>query len=306
MPPIPAAPTRPAAPAGGPRHRPQWLLAVGAALGLAAAAGGLLSRSGTASRLPDEAAASVNERVVRRDELARALSALAADRRAPLGPEERRHVLDRLIEEELLVQRGLELGLAEHDRRVRADLVSAVVQAVVSEASVAEPSRAELEAFYQEHRDYFTTPGRLRVARVFVRAPGTSRDGEEGRAVEAARRLRAGEDTETVRSSLGDPEVAPLPDELLPPAKLREYIGPTALRVALELEPGGVSEPLRSPEGIQVIRLVEREAPSVPGLAEIEPEVRAELRRRAGDAALRGYLVELRERADVRLAPDLP
>ena len=44
----------------------------------------------------------------------------------------------------------------------------------------------------------------------------------------------------------------------------------------------------------------------MPPLDEIREEVRAELRRRAGDAALRAYLDELRARADVRVADALP
>ena len=73
----------------------------------------------------------------------------------------------------------------------------------------------------------------------------------------------------------------------------------------MQLEPGGVSDPVRSATGYHVIQLVDREKGRVPLLAEIEGEVRAELVRRAGDRALREYLDELRERADVRIAPTL-
>ena len=41
--------------------------------------------------------------------------------------ENMQRVLDRMIDEELLGQRGLDLGLVRADRRVRADLVSAVI-----------------------------------------------------------------------------------------------------------------------------------------------------------------------------------
>jgi len=37
--------------------------------------------------------------------------------------------------------------------------------------------------------------------------------------------------------------VSPLPDAALPPAKLLDYLGPTALRAALTLAPGAVGEP---------------------------------------------------------------
>ena len=103
-----------------------------------------------------------------------------------------------------------------------------------------------------------------------------------------------------VARELGDPVLPPLPDTLMSPVKLRDYLGPTPLRSALALEPGGVSEPVRSSVGWHVLQLVEREERHTPPFEEIEEEVRAEMRRRAGDSALREYLDELRSRTDVR------
>jgi parvulin-like peptidyl-prolyl isomerase len=287
-------------------RRTLLLLGLGALIGLAAAAAGILQGS-AAPGLPDGAVATVNGTPIRLEEYERALAAVAGDRRAPIGDAERRHVLDRLIEEELLVQRGLELGLAEHDRRVRGDLVSAVIQAVVSESEADEPDDAALAAFYEENRDYFARSGRLEVRQLLVRGP-PSRDESEARARagDAVRRLRAGEPFEAVDEALGDRAVAPPPADLLPLAKLREYLGPSAARVAQALEPGEISEPLRGAAGYQVLRLERREAASAPPLEEIRDDVRRELVRRAGDRALRSYLDELRERAELRLTPTLP
>jgi len=290
------------------QRRARGLLGLGAALGLLLAAAGIL-RSGVdaSGTLPEAAVASVNGTLVRREAYERAVQALAADRRDPIGEAEKRHVLERLVDEELLVQRGLELGLAQHDRRVRGDLVSAVIQAVVSQSEAEEPDGDAIEAFYAEQRDYFARSGRLEVRQILVKGP-PARDEEDARArsAEAAARLRDGEPFEAVDEALGDRAVAPLPADLLPAAKLREYLGPTATRAALELEPGAVSEPQRSSAGYHVLQLVRREPGAVPPLEEIREEVRAELRRRRGDAALRAYLEELRERADLRLAPALP
>ena len=105
-------------------------------------------------------------------------------------------------------------------------------------------------------------------------------------------------------SELGDPPVAPLPDTLVPPAKLREYLGPTALRTVLELAPGEVSAPARSSAGYHVFELVDREAPVAPPLGDMEDEVRAEFLRQASDRALGRYLDMLEGAADIRIASD--
>ena len=289
------------------RARGSVLLAIGAGAGVALAASGLVASSVTRGRgLPPGAVARVNGTLLRADDYARSLDALERDRRASREPADRRLVLDRLIDEELLVQRGLELGLARQDARVRRDLTAAVIDAVVTEHEDGTPPDAELEAFYRRERDFFARPGRLRVRQLWCRAD-TAADAPsaEARARAAAASLRAGEDFAGVRARLGDPEIAPLPDALLSPAKLLDHLGPTALRAALELEAGAVSDPVRSATGYHVLQVIEREAEWVPPREEVADEVVAEYRRRRGERALRAYLDGLRARAEVEIAPAL-
>ena len=289
------------------RARGSVLLAIGAGAGVALAATGLVASSVTRGRaLPSGAVARVNGTLLRADDYARSLDALERDRRAGREPADRRLVLDRLIDEELLVQRGLELGLARQDARVRRDLTAAVIDAVVTEHEDGTPPDAELEAFYRRERDFFARPGRLRVRQLWCRAD-TAADAPsaEARARAAAASLRAGEDFAGVRARLGDAEIAPLPDALLSPAKLLDHLGPTALRAALELEAGAVSDPVRSATGYHVLQVIEREAEWVPPREEVADEVVAEYRRRRGERALRAYLDGLRARAAVEIAPSL-
>jgi len=260
--------------------------------------------SGGSGRLPDGAVARVNETLIRTEEYERLLAALESDRRTPLGDEDRARVLDRLIEEELLVQHALALGLARSDRRVRADLVSAVLGSLAAATDGYEPDEDEIQAFYAENRDFFAGPGRLWVRQVFVAVDGAGEEAAAARAARASERLRAGEPIDRVREELGSPEVAPLPDTPLPPAKLREYLGPTALLAALDLAPGQTSDPIRSAQGYHVLSLVERDPGGAPPLEEIVPQVRAELRRRSDDRLLRERLDQLRAAADVVVEQD--
>lgn len=287
------------------RRRPIWLLAAGALTGAVIAALGLTAPPPSAG-LPAGAVAVVNGEAIRADEYARSVQALATDRREPLGDDDRRRVLERLIEEELLVQRGLALGLARSDRRVRSDLTATVIDGVVSDANERQPREEEIAAFYAANRDLFAGPGRIRLRQVFIRVTQPNDPLAETHARDAARRVRAGEPIEQVAAAIGDPPLSALPDALLPPAKLRDYLGPTAVRAALELDVGSVSEPVRSGTGYHVLQVLERQPDVAPPLAEIRPQVEAEYRRRAGDEALRAYLDELRASADVRIAEPLP
>lgn len=284
------------------------LLAIGAATGIVVAASGLVATGyGAGSSFPPGTAARVNGELIRAADYERLLAGLADDRGEPVTEEQRGQVLDRLIDEELLIQRGLELGLVRQDRRLRADLTAALLSSIVAETDDLKPSAVELQAFYDRHRDFFTQPGAVHVRQIFCRVPAvTSAATAQARAQAAAMRLRAGEDFAIVQRELGDRELSPLPDGLVPLAKLRDYLGPTAARVALALAPGEVSEPVRSGTGFHVLQMRARQPDMTPPLAEIEAEVTAEFRRRAGDQALRDYLADLRARADIVLAAPLP
>jgi parvulin-like peptidyl-prolyl isomerase len=290
------------------RNRATLLLALGAAAGIVLAAIGLL-RSGAAigRSLPRDAVAMVNGQVIRLDDYQRVVNGLGQDRRDGADDATRQHVLDRLIEEELLVQRGLELGFARQDTKLRKDLSSAVIDSVIAEYEGVQPTDAELRSFYDQQRAFFTRPGHLRVRQIWCRVinPAEAPAALE-RAQQAAHRVRAGEDFAAVRTALGDAEIAPLPDALLPVTKLADYLGATALRTILLLDAGAVSDPVRSNTGYHVLQVMERQADSAAPLDEIKPEVIAEFRRRAADQALRAYLDDLRSRAEVVVSPKLP
>ncbi len=286
--------------------RPVTLLGLGAAVGIVLAAAGLLSGAGGADSLPTGAVASVDGQPIFRDGYERLVAGLDADTREPITPALRRRVLDRMIDEELLVQRGLALGLAESDRRVRADITQAMIRSVVLEAEDETPDEATLRQFHTEEGAFFTQPGRIRIGQVFFRVPaGSDEQQVRARAASATERLRAGEDLELVREEMGDREVSPVPDAMLPPAKLREYIGPTALRAVMALDDGTVSDPVRSGTGVHVFVLLARDPARIPPFDEIEPQIRAEWIRRAGDRALRGYLDGLRDEAEVVVIQEL-
>ena len=277
-----------------PSRPPAWPLALGAAIGVALAARGLLAGRTT---LPRDAVATVNGVAIRAADYERAVADVGADRRdRAVGEALRRRVLDRLVEEELLVQHGLALGLARSDRRVRAELTAAVIGSILA-APGEEPSDDEVAVFYAEHAELFRGPGRVRVEQIFF---GAARADE---AVRARHRLDAGESFAAVRAG-GDPEPVPVPEAALPPARLVDYLGPTAARTALELSPGQVGGPVRSGWGHHLVHVVAREEATTPPLAAVREEVRAELRRRDGDRRLRRYLDELRAAAEVVVAEE--
>ena len=285
--------------------RSQFLLALGMVVGLALALSSIL-KPGSSSRgaLPKGVAATVNGRGISQESLESAVRGLAADSSNPIGQAERCHVLDRLIEEELLVQRAVELDLDVKDKSIRNRLVSAMVETIVSGVDQQEFSEEQLESFFLKNRDFFSGAGRMWVRSLRFAASDDRHDAEAlASAREASARLRQGEDIEVVAEELGASSSPSIPEGLLPPAKVREYLGPTPTRAALGLNAGEVSDPVRVASGYFVLQMVARTPPSSPSLPAVATQVRAEMRKRAGDEQLKAYLNTLRNRAEIRLPP---
>jgi parvulin-like peptidyl-prolyl isomerase len=275
------------------RNIPPILLAVGALSGILLAAFGLLESTG----FPEtDGVAQVNQTVIKQDTYDRLLSALESDKRSPLTEEDRQNVLDRLVDEELLVQRGVELGFLELNSTVRNTLVQAVTTSVVTGNELNLPTESELALFYQENSAFFTQPPRLQLQQISFARKGKS---ARVRADAAIQQLTSGVAFSQVKTALGDPVHFDIPDTLLPGAKLREYIGPTLLEVALELAPGDFSEPNQVQDNLVIMRLVDRVDAKTPTLSSIRRQVESEYQRRNQEQEFRDYIQWLRNRADI-------
>ena len=90
------------------------LLTLGALTGLLLAAFGLVETGpSTKKSLPENVIARVGEHFILKERYLQILNDLATDKRTPLSADDRQFAFDRLIDEELLIMRGIELGFPE-------------------------------------------------------------------------------------------------------------------------------------------------------------------------------------------------
>jgi hypothetical protein len=288
----------------GSRAARRWLL-VGALGGLALAAAALLRRPAPSAPAPaagGDVVAWVNGEPIARESFARFVGAVARERsHLELDRDTRRELLQRLIDEELLLQQGLALGLERREPTARRAIVSAVVEGITTDEDPAEASRDRLEAFYAEHGRDFAQPGPVEVhaARVEV-APG-----QEGaayaRAVEISRRARAGEPFPDLAASLGSPIEPPLPTGQVPLDALAARVGSAVAQAVGKLAPGAVDDPVRAEDGWWVVQVVARGPDVIPPLDQVLEPVRNAYRMQQHDQRLARRLAELRARADIRI-----
>lgn len=285
------------------------VLALGMFTGLAMALAGIRPRP---LQLSEGAVARVDEVEIARADLVRRLDALASDARVLPDDEKLNLVLERAIDEELLVAHGLALGLPRSDRVVRSTLIQAVLELLGSAASGI-PDSAALDAHFAANPERFRRAGRLHLRRIIFqnqsdRSAGPNADAPddhnaEGRAEAAWSALEAGAPWESVAQT-GDAAPLRLPDGPLPPFKLREYLGPTALAAAISLEPGHWSRPVPAPEGRAILLLVARSEPTHGALDELGDLVVADLIRERREAAVRQFLLAARDQREIVRAED--
>jgi len=281
-----------------PGARSGRLLAIGAALGLAAALWGALGQPGLGKPRRD-AIATVEGVEISRADYERALGALAADKRSPLTTADARRALDRLIDEELLVQRGLDLGLGTSDLAVRKAVVDAMVQFAAAETAGRKPDDDELRTFYAGRPELVRTAPQVRVR--VVSFPSRDQAGIE--AMRAA--LRAGKDFDAAARSAGG-EAVIVPDMLLPAQKLGDYAGPAVRDAAVALKPGEAAGPIDAGGVPTFVLSLDRREGSAPPFEAVRDAVAEEWRRRQAETALDEYLAGLRRTAKIRYAPDAP
>jgi len=290
---------------GKTRLRSQLLLAFGALAGLVLAATGLVDRwSGPGSQpggsLPGFAVARVGETYIPRSRYVELLSDLETDKRTPLTAEDRQFVLSRLIDEELLILRGMELGLPESSPPIRKAIAAAVIAQVATESDAMPPGEDALRQLYESDSEFFATTGRYQVR--WWRLPGVAEDSAL-KAAAALAQLNMNVAAEEVERSSGMKREMILPEQMLPLSKIADYLGPELAQHVPAIEAGHYSLPIEADGSTNILFVVDRQAGALPDFEQLRPLLEAEYIRRAGDQALRDYLAWLRERTPVTVDP---
>jgi hypothetical protein len=239
-----------------------WLLAGGMLAGAVLAVFYMVRVPDTAAPAED-AVAWVNGRPIARESYEKALAAVANDRKTgTLREGDRERVLDRLIDQELLIDRAIELGLHERDPQIRNQLSTAMIDFLVQRAEdeARAATEAELRAFYEAERFRFQRAAQYRVA-------------VEGPAV-------------------------PMPSGFLLQKDIEQSIGPTAAREVAELQ---VGEKITVGEGDQAyeVRLLERRDGEIAPFEEARDVVEAAYLRHRSEVAVREFLELARQRTDI-------
>jgi len=119
------------------------LLLAGASISILLGALSAVSDYGNENQLSATVVALVNHQQIRLAEYQRATELFASDKREPLTEDDRSLVLQRLIDEELLIQYGISSGLIRSDLAVRAVVLESVLAGLMVEVEATGGDSAE-------------------------------------------------------------------------------------------------------------------------------------------------------------------
>ena len=225
------------------------------------------------------------------------LDGLSKDKRSPLTQKDKEYVLERMIEEELLIKRAIDLGMLNDNPMARGTIVQQMIKTIIAENARYEISDSELESFFQENSGFFTKSSRLRIQQIYF-SNEQLKDDSLVVAKKAYDLLKRGDDFESV-SKLGSPSALKIPNSLMTLSKVREYIGPSLMNLARELEINSLTSPIEVSGGYKIIYLIDKELASPPQFNDIKASVSSEFLKRKDDQSLRSYLENLKNWYDV-------
>ncbi len=281
------------------------MLAAGALAGLALAGYALFTAPGTTTDVvPQGALALVNHRQILLSDYRSQLRNLYGVALEKATVAQRKAVLESMISEELLVQRGLEIELPATDPSVREALVSGVELTSAADIEARAPGEAELKAWFAAHRDKYTSNGSMSLRDLVVPVDrGLSAEQSSKLAERAVQALRKGMTPREAIARFGLREAGqPASGEQLDIAVARA-LGDELFAVARRLAPGEVSEPVTTPDGIRVLVMEKRRRAAPLEFDAVRERVASDLKRDAVDQAHAEYVRFLRGKAEVRLTP---
>lgn len=198
---------------------------------------------------------------------------------------------------------------ADHRREIEKELrrraaEQALLEAVESEVrSVGKPTQRDLELFYRQNLDKFTTPPRLRLSVILLKvapsAPVQAWQAAEEEGRQLRRKIEAGADfAELARLRSGDSSAEAGGDL----GFVHEGMLSLEAQQAIDtLAVGAVSAPVVLLQGVALFRVEQRQEAKVNPLEQVRGRAQGLWRRDRADQAWQGLLQSLRAKADIEI-----
>ena len=245
------------------------------------------------SSLPDNIIATVNDKIIPSDKYQTVINLIQNDKRDELTKADREMALDRIIEEELLVQYAYKNGFLEADDLLRKSIVRSVVDSIVEQALSVVPAEQDLLKFYEVNRQTFAIDEKYRV--VILSSQNRS-DIDEGKVI-----WQSNYDLTLLRQTFKRIDRLDIPTGFISKIRLGTLVGPLLRDKVLSLQVGETSETLKTIYGYSIVTLVDKKDRVIPEFKEISEIVLQEYKRQQREEILEELLKDLKRQSDIKI-----
>jgi len=293
----------------------------------------------------EDVIARVNDQIINRSDLERAEQQLQQEaQQSGANPSEttdhQRDLLRDLIDKQLLLSRGKDLGINADAEVIRQlddirkqnhmdtmeDLEKAAQQqgvsfedfkanirnTIISQEVVRDEvgrhlqmTQAQEQGFYEAHKADFSQPEQVRLSEILVPTPADASEQVVAQAQDKAngieKQLKAGDKFDDLAKLVsGGPTAAQGGDLGL---FKRGGLAKVLEDQTFDLQAGQFTAPIRTRQGFVILKVTEHQDAGVPPLKTIEPQIQEAMYTQQMQPALRTYLTKLREEAYVDIKP---
>ena len=233
----------------------------------------------------DQAIARVGEKEISRQRFEEIIKVLDDQSNSELTLEKKNLIRERLIDEELLIQRAMELDLVRNDSLVKGNVIQTMFQHIINSNELVEPSEAELREYFSKEKNYFSSGRRYKLKNY------TFRNLDDA---ETAINLLNQSDLESFLKLVETESAVDLPNVFLTPQKIRDYLGPKVLDELPSLEKGGFSNIFEINEVPSIVICIDILLDNNPKFEEIAEQIKNKFIRDREDSLVKEYIENLR------------
>ena len=238
----------------------------------------------------DQAIARVGEKEISRQRFEEIIKILDDQSNSQLTLEKKNLIRERLIDEELLIQRAIELDLVRNDSLVKGNIIQTMFQYIINSKELAEPSEKDLREYFAKEKNYFSSGKRYKLKNYSFRNFNDA---------EMARNSLIKNNLENFLKLVTTENTLDLPDVFLTPQKIRDYLGPKALEELPSLEKGDFSNIYEINQVPSIIICIDILQDKNPQFEEIFEQIKNKFIRDREDNLVKEYIENLRNNYEI-------
>ena len=218
-------------------------------------------------------------------------------------------LLERMIEEELLVQRGIELSLHKNDIEVRKTIIQQVI-AFIIQVEDAQPDEEELINYFQKNINKYKPTELIHVNSIFVESNnegsillGSEYDFKSQKDLfdKIYSQLNFKSFSE-VKNEFNQPQIVELPNKTINLKDCRLYLNNKVCNEIILLENEEISQPIFYQNGYFIFQMIEKKSTEIDGnfFEKVRDKVLFDYLNQKDDQKLIDYIKYLKNNADIK------